>query len=124
MSGKANSTKKASTSEEIIEEINTDSNAEQTTSEESRSTSGKTKPEQIDRLELQTHNTFGEINASFSEMYDMLTERDNAIKQLTSEVAALKKENTNLLLKVNASAQAGDKIKNPYEKFVDSMVQR
>ena len=110
MGGKANSTKKTSTSEEIVEEVNTDTNAEQTTPEESGSTSGETKPEQV--------------NNSFAEMYDMLTERDNAIKQLTNEVAALKKENTNLLLKVNASAQAGDKIKNPYEKFVDSMVQR
>ena len=36
----------------------------------------------------------------------------------------LKKTNTNLLLKVNASASAGEHLKNPYESFVDEMVNR
>ena len=57
-------------------------------------------------------------------MYDMLTERDNTIKQLKSEVAELKKSNTNLLLKVNASTASGDNIKTPYESFIDAMVNR
>lgn len=109
MSGKAHTTKETVSSEETIEEVNPDTNAEQTTSEESGSTSGQEKSEQVD---------------NFSQMYDMLTERDNTIKDLTSQIASLKKENTNLLLKVNASASSGDKIKNPYEKFIDSMVER
>ena len=109
MSGKANSTKKTVSDKENVEEISEDTHAEQTTPEESRSTSGKEEPEQVN---------------NFQQMYDMLTERDNAIKQLTNEVASLKKENTNLLLKVNASAAAGEKIKTPYENFVDSMVNR
>ena len=109
MSGKAHTTKETVSSEETIEEVNSNLNAEQTTSEESGSTSGQEKPEQID---------------NFSQMYDMLTERDNTIKDLTSQIASLKKENTNLLLKVNASASSGDKTKNPYEKFIDSMVER
>lgn len=109
MSGKAHTTKETVSNEETIEEVNPDTNAEQTTSEESGSTSGQEKSEQVD---------------NFSQMYDMLTERDNTIKDLTSQITSLKKENTNLLLKVNASASAGDKIKNPYEKFIDSMVER
>lgn len=109
MSGKANTTKETFPNEETNEEINTDSNAEQTTPEESGSAPGQEKSEQVD---------------NFEQMYNMLTERDKAIKDLKTEVANLKKENTNLLLKVNASAPAGDKIKNPYEKFIDSMVER
>lgn len=109
MSGKAHTTKETVSNEETNEKVNSDTNAEQTTSEESGSTSGQTKSEQVD---------------NFAQMYDMLTERDKTIKDLTTEVANLKKENTNLLLKVNASAPAGDKIKNPYEKFIDSMVER
>lgn len=108
MSGKAHTTKKAISSEETNEESTEDLGTEQATPEESGSASGKEESKQVD----------------FSQMYDMLTERDNAIKELTEQVANLKKENTNLLLKVNASASAGDKIKNPYERFVDSMVER
>lgn len=109
MGGKAHTTKETLPSEETVEEINTDANAEQTTPEESGSAPGQEKSEQVD---------------NFEQMYNMLTERDKAIKDLKTEVANLKKENTNLLLKVNASAPAGDKIKNPYEKFIDSMVER
>lgn len=109
MGGKAHTTKETLPSEETVEEINTDPNAEQTTPEESGSAPGQEKSEQVD---------------NFEQMYNMLTERDKAIKDLKTEVANLKKENTNLLLKVNASAPAGDKIKNPYEKFIDSMVER
>lgn len=90
------------------QKVTTDSNAEQTSTEESGSSSGKTLNEQVD----------------FSQMYDMLTERDKTIADLKTEVAELKKTNTNLLLKVNASASAGDKIKTPYESFVDAMVAR
>lgn len=109
MSGKAHTTKETIPNEETQQEVDPNANAEQTTSEESGGTSGETKPEQVD---------------NFAQMYDMLTERDKTIKDLTTQVANLKKENTNLLLKVNASAPAGDKIKNPYEKFIDSMVER
>lgn len=90
------------------QEVTTDSNAEQTRTEESGSASGKALDGQVD----------------FAQMYDMLTERDKTITELKSEVAELKKTNTNLLLKVNASASAGDKIKTPYESFVDAMVAR
>ena len=95
-------------SEEANKEISNDVNAEQTTSEESGSTSGQTKPEQLD----------------FSQMYDMLTERDNTIKELKAQVAELKKSNTTLLLKVNANAGSNDQLKSPYENFIDDMVKR
>ena len=114
MSGKAHTTKKAVSSEETIEEVNTDVNAEQTTPEEGGDTSGQ---------EVNGKVSTGD-DTNFAQMYDMLTERDKTINDLKSQVASLKKENTNLLLKVNASASAGDKIKTPYENFVDSMVNR
>ena len=94
--------------EETNKEVGANVNAEQTTSEENGTTSGKAKSEQVD----------------FAQMYDMLTERDKTIANLKSEVSELKKSNTQLLLKVNASASAGDIIKDPYEKFIDSMVTR
>lgn len=109
MDEQTHTTTETVSNEETHEEINSNTNAKQTTSEESGSTSGQTKPEQVD---------------NFSQMYDMLKERDNTIDKLTKEVADLKKQNTNLTLKVNASASTGEKIKNPYEKFVDSMVER
>lgn len=90
------------------QETATNSNAEQTSPEESGNAHGKTINEQID----------------FSQMYDMLTERDKTITQLKEEVAELKKTNTNLLLKVNASASAGGTMKTPYESFIDAMVKR
>lgn len=95
-------------SEETIKEINTDINAEQTTPEESGGTSGSTKSEQVD----------------FAQMYDMLTERDKTIAELKNEIGELKKTNTNLMLKVNASGSAGASLKSPYESFVDAMVDR
>lgn len=109
MDEQTHTTNETVSGKETNEEVGTDLNAKQTTSEESGSASGEKKPEQVD---------------NFAQMYDMLTERDKTIKDLTGEVAALKAENTSLLLKVNASAQAGGKIKNPYEKFIDSMVER
>lgn len=93
---------------ETQQEVDSNVNAEQTTSEESGSTSGSEKSEQVD----------------FAQMYDMLTERDNTIKNLKNEVAELKKSNTQLLLKVNSSGNSGDVLKTPYESFVDAMVQR
>lgn len=108
MDEQTNTTKETISNKETQQEIIKDSNAEQTKTEESGSTSGQAKPEQVD----------------FAQMYDMLTERDNKIKTLTDEISELKKTNTNLLLKVNASASAGDKIKTPYESFVDAMVAR
>lgn len=108
MNEQTHTTEEIIPSETKVEEINKNTNAEQTITEESGSTSGKEKSEQID----------------FAQMYDMLTERDKTIKDLTAEVAELKKTNTNLLLKVNASASADDKIKTPYENFIDSMVER
>lgn len=94
--------------EETHEEINTNGNAEQTQSEANESASGQAQSGQVD----------------FAQMYDMLTERDNTIKKLNEEVSELKKANTNLLLKVNSSAGAGDTTKTPYESFIDAMVQR
>ena len=93
---------------ETEQEINSNVNAEQTSPEESGSASGSEKPEQVD----------------FAQMYDMLTERDSIIKTLKSEVAELKKANTQLLLKVNSSGNSGDSLKTPYESFIDAMVQR
>ena len=108
MNEQTNPAKKAFSNEETQQEISENSNAEQTTPEESGSASGETKSEQVD----------------FSQMYDMLTERDKTIKDLQSQVSELKKTNTQLLLKVNASASTGATLKNPYEAFVDSMVKR
>lgn len=96
-------------SEETNKEVGTNINAEQNASEKSGSTSGEAKPEQVD---------------NFSQMYDMLKERDTTIDNLKKEVAELKKTNTTLLLKVNASATPDAQIKDPYEKFIDSMVAR
>lgn len=108
MNEQTNPTEEAILNKENEQEISKGTNAEQTTSKESGNTFGQKKSEQID----------------FSQMYDMLTERDETIKKLAVEVGELKKTNTNLLLKVNASASADDIMKNPYEKFVDSMVER
>ena len=108
MNEQTNTTEETIPNQNENQEVTTDSNAEQTSTEESGSASGKTLDGQVD----------------FSQMYDMLTERDRTITELKSEVAELKKTNTNLLLKVNASASAGDKIKSPYESFVDAMVAR
>lgn len=107
MNEQTNTAKEALRNEEVIEEVNENSNAEQTKSEEGGNTSGQTKSEQID----------------FGQMYDMLTERDKEITDLKEVVATLKKTNTELLLKVNASAQSGA-VKSPYEAFVDSMANR
>lgn len=108
MNEQTNPTTEVTTGQESQQEINQNSNAEQNTSEENRNTSGQANNEQVD----------------FAQMYDMLTERDNTIKTLKAEVAELKKTNTNLLLKVNASPSNGSAIKNPYESFIDSMVTR
>jgi predicted RNase H-like nuclease (RuvC/YqgF family) len=94
--------------EKVNEEIGTNSNAEQTVTETSGSTSGSQKSEQVD----------------FAQMYDMLTERDSTIKNLQEEIKELKKTNTNLLLKVNSSSTKDGNFKNPYESFIDGMVNR
>lgn len=108
MNEQTDTTKETTTNKETEQEISTNANAEQTTSEKSGSTSGQEKSEQVD---------------NFSQMYDMLKERDSTIEKLTNEVKELKKQNTNLTLKVNASSSTAD-LKNPYEKFVDAMVKR
>lgn len=108
MSEQANTTKETFLSKEDEQEISENSNAEQTTSEESGSASGTQKSEQVD----------------FAQMYDMLTERDNTIKTLKSEIADLKKTNTQLLVRVNASPSTSRDMKNPYEKFCDAMGER
>lgn len=95
-------------SEKINEEVSNDLNAKQTAPEESGSASGETKPEQV---------------TDFAQVYDMIKERDNTIDTLKKEISDLKKTNTNLMLKVNA-ASTGEPVKNPYEKFIDSMVSR
>ena len=107
MNEQTHTTQENVSNEETQQEINSNSNAEQTPPEESGSTPGSTKPEQID----------------FSQMYDMLTERDKTIKDLKNEVTELKKTNTNLLLKVNASS-SDSPMKNPYESFIDAMIKR
>lgn len=107
MNEQTNTAKETLPNEEIIEKINENSNAEQTKPEESGSTSGQTKSEQVD----------------FAQMYDMLTERDTKIADLTTLVNELKKTNTELLLKVNASSMQGA-VKDPYEAFIDSMASR
>lgn len=107
MNEQTNTTKEALRNEEVIEEINENGNAKQTESEESGSAPGQAKPEQVD----------------FAQMYDMLTERDKEITDLKEAISTLKKTNTELLLKVNASASVGA-VKNPYEAFVDSMANR
>lgn len=107
MNEQTNTTKEALRNEEVNEEVNENSNAEQAKSEESGSASGQTKSEQVD----------------FGQMYDMLTERDKEITDLKEAIANLKKTNTELLLKVNASASSGA-VKDPYEAFVDSMANR
>ena len=108
MSEQANTTKETLLSKEDEQEISENGNAEQATSEESGSTSGTQKSEQVD----------------FAQMYDMLTERDNTIKTLKSEIADLKKTNTQLLVRVNASPSTSHEMKNPYEKFCDAMGER
>ncbi len=103
------STKTSIVSEETDAQGSQSIESEQIQSEENGSISGKTNTEQVD---------------NFAQMYDMLTERDTTIKNLKEEVANLKKSNTELLLKVNASASSGAPTKNPYEKFIDAMVSR
>lgn len=102
------STQETVSNEETLEKIGENSNAEQSKSEEDRTTPGQEKSEQVD----------------FAQMYDMLTERDNTIKSLKTEISELKKTNTNLLLKVNANPSNGGATKNPYESFVDLMEKR
>lgn len=108
MNEQTNPTEETILNKETQQEISENSNAEQTTPEESGSSSGAQKSEQVD----------------FAQMYDMLTERDNMIKQFKSEIAELKKTNTQLLLKVNALPSGDSPLKTPYEGFVDSMVNR
>ena len=108
MNEQTNPTKETLLNEETQQEVGKNINAEQTTSEESGSAPGETKSEQVD----------------FSQMYDMLKELDNTITKLNSEIADLKKSNTQLLLKVNASTSTDGGMKNPYESFVDVMVKR
>ena len=108
MNEQAHTTEETIFNEETNKESSTNSNAEQTKSEETGSTSGAQESGQVD----------------FSQMYDMLTERDNTIKKLTTEIADLKKSNTELLLKVNSSKSSDGSFKNPYESFIDAMVNR
>ena len=107
MNEQTNTTKETLPNEEAIKEVNENSNAEQTKPEESGSAPGQAKSEQVD----------------FAQMYDMLTERDKEITDLKEAISTLKKTNTELLLKVNASASSGA-VKSPYEAFVDSMASR
>ena len=108
MSEQTHTTEETILNKENEQEVSKNSNAEQATPEESGSPSGQTKSEQID----------------FAQMYDMLKERDNTISALKSEITDLKKTNTQLLVKVNASPSNGGEMKNPYEKFCDTMGKR
>lgn len=109
MNEQTHTTNETVSSEETNQEVSTNLNAEQNAPEKGGSASGETKPEQVD---------------NFSQMYDMLKERDTTIDSLKKEIADLKKTNTTLLLKVNASATPDAQLKTPYEKFIDSMVER
>lgn len=108
MNEQAHTAEETFSGEETNEEIGTNNNAEQTTSEENGSSLGTQKSEQV----------------NFAQMYDMLTERDKTIKDLKAEITELKKSNTDLLLKVNSSHSSDGSFKNPYEAFIDSMVSR
>ena len=108
MSEQAHTTEEIIPREEVNKEVSTNSNAEQTITEETGTTSGTQESGQID----------------FAQMYDMLTERDTTIKELKTEITELKKTNTELLLKVNSSKASDGSFKNPYESFIDSMVNR
>lgn len=108
MNEQTNPTTETIPNETTQQEVNQNPNAEQITPEASGSTFGQEESKQVD---------------NFSQMYDMLKERDETIKKQTAEIAALKKQNTEMLLKVNASGSSGD-TKSPYEKFVDTMVKR
>lgn len=108
MNEQAHTTEEVVLNEETDEEINKDGNAKQTITEKSGSASGSQKSEQVD----------------FAQMYDMLTERDSTIKNLQTEIKELKKTNTELLLKVNSSSSSDGNFKNPYESFIDGMVNR
>lgn len=108
MHEQTNTAEEKLSSKKDVGEVNENINAEQVKLEESGSETRETKSEQVD----------------FSQMYDMLTERDAKIKTLQSEITDLKKTNTELLLKVNASATPTDAIKTPYQRFVDAMENR
>ena len=120
MNEQTNPTTETISNKATQQEVNQNTNAKQTTPEESGSTSGETKSEQVEMGK----NSFPPATDSFAQMYDMLKERDEAIQKLTSENNALKKQNTEMILKVNASGSSGDTTKTPYEKFVDAMVKR
>lgn len=111
MNGETLSTTASTTGEKTNEEITTNSTTEQTQSEESGNTSG------------QTLNGDLNSNTNYSEIYDMLKERDTTIDKLKSEVTELKKANTQLLLRVNASSQS-NAIKDPFESLIDFMNER
>lgn len=108
MSEQTHTTEEIVSGKETNKEVDTNSNAEQIITEENGPSSGTQESGQVD----------------FSQMYDMLTERDNTIKKLTTEISELKKSNTELLLKVNSSKTSDGSFKNPYESFIDSMVNR
>lgn len=108
MNEQTHTTEEVIPNEKVNEEIDTNGNAEQTVTETSGSASGTQKSEQVD----------------FAQMYDMLTGRDTTIKNLEAEIKELKKTNTNLLLKVNSSSTKDGNFKNPYESFIDAMVNR
>ena len=74
MNEQTNPSTEVTTGQESQQEINQNNNAEQNTSEENRNTFGQTNNEQVD----------------FAQMYDMLTERDNTIKELKAEIKKLK----------------------------------
>ena len=109
MNEQTNTTTQTFSNETTQQEVNQNTNAEQTTPEASGSTPGQEESKQVD---------------NFAQMYDMLKERDETIKKQTAEIATLKKQNTEMILKVNASGSSGDTTKSPYEKFVDTMVKR
>lgn len=108
MDEQTRTTQETTTNPKGEQENSTNTNAEQTPAETGGQPPREENTEHVD----------------FAQMYDMLTERDNTIKTLKSEIADLKKTNTNLLLKVNAAPSGSGVVKNPYESFIDNMVNR
>lgn len=110
------------TSKEGDEKIPTNGTAEQIKSKEGGNTPGQTLDGNMSTPSPTPPST-SDPQIDYSQMYDMLRERDDSIAKLKSEVTELKKANTQLLLRVNASSQ-NNAIKDPFESLIDFMNER
>lgn len=80
--------------------------AKQSASTESGSTPGETKSEQVD----------------LAQIHDMLKEKDTELNELRSQIADLKKVNTELILKVNSGSSKVNE--DPFKVLYDEVVDR